>query len=715
MAAVAPGATEIDGADEGTDEYRPGGAGGHAGVGGLTIHLAHLGPSGSVEAGAQDREAGAEFAEIAGGAEPILIAEEFISGVGREAERAAKGEASEIEGTGIESAAAGGSGEEGAVGGEAEEAVGLHLGLGAAVEDIGEVGFDAAALAGDDGIVVIEEAEAEVGDVEMILDVGEDGVADAASGGIPGGGIAGTEFRGATELVAEVGAKTGIAKAVVSDLGAANIDGESGIAGEGAGGSEEAGALAEGDPILGGEAIAGAEDDVVAPFGAGGTDSHPGKAGTAGDAKVFDVAAIDFEQGEEKWRGVVALLSLYEEFTAADGVTQGGEASGADGAGEFPFEDGGVPRLGDEGGEGFGDEAGLAGVFGFDFDGGDLGGLWAAAGGARLLKLGPFGCWEGEGLEDVFLLGGGGVTRVGEFATSGVVAGIEAGEVDGDDDVGAFHHAQFVGGDDDADGPLDDAGEGVQRFGVDRGLREMDSDDDVGSHLPGDIDGEILEDGAIDIEFAAAVGRSEDAGEGHGGAEGIGEDAFAEDLFFAGDKIGGDAAEGSGEVVEGVEFGVGEGPAAEEDADLMAEIETGGKGDAAFETEFEEVGEGGAVFAAAEGEVAEVDGAAEELIPGSVFDDGAEFSGGAAGGVEAADEAAHAGAGDVVDGDAVLLEPFEDADMGDAEGAAAFEGDGYLLAGGGGERECGKEKEQREPHRPSVSNTIWRTELCEFF
>ena len=46
-----------------------------------------------------------------------------------------------------------------------------------------------------------------------------------------------------------------------------------------------------------------------------------------------------------------------------------------------------------------------------------------------------------------------------------------------------------------------------------------------------------------------------------------------------------------------------------------------------------------------------------------------------AGGEGAADQAAHAGAGGDVDRDAVLLEPADDADVGDAAGAAAAERD----------------------------------------
>ena len=52
-----------------------------------------------------------------------------------------------------------------------------------------------------------------------------------------------------------------------------------------------------------------------------------------------------------------------------------------------------------------------------------------------------------------------------------------------------------------------------------------------------------------------------------------------------------------------------------------------------------------------------------------------EFVGVHAGGEGAANQAAHAGAGGHVDRNAVLLEPADDADVGDAARAAAAEGD----------------------------------------
>jgi hypothetical protein len=93
-----------------------------------------------------------------------------------------------------------------------------------------------------------------------------------------------------------------------------------------------------------------------------------------------------------------------------------------------------------------------------------------------------------------------------------------------------------------------------------------------------------------------------------------------------------------------------------------------------FEADGDGVGEGAAVLAATvvEGLVGGAEG--EDLVEDLIVHDGLELVDGFAGGVEGADHAAHAGSGDHVDGDVVLLEPLEDADLGHGEGSAAAEG-----------------------------------------
>jgi hypothetical protein len=73
------------------------------------------------------------------------------------------------------------------------------------------------------------------------------------------------------------------------------------------------------------------------------------------------------------------------------------------------------------------------------------------------------------------------------------------------------------------------------------------------------------------------------------------------------------------------------------------------------------------------------------LIPVDAGDHLTEFGGVATGSVDASDEAAHAGASDIADRDAMFFEVFNDADVSESERASAFEdqSDGGTVSGGG--------------------------------
>ncbi len=92
------------------------------------------------------------------------------------------------------------------------------------------------------------------------------------------------------------------------------------------------------------------------------------------------------------------------------------------------------------------------------------------------------------------------------------------------------------------------------------------------------------------------------------------------------------------------------------------------------------LGKSCAVLLAAVAEIAVWGSAADGDVPVDALHEGADLVGGAAGGVEAADEAAHAGADDEVDGDVMLLEIVDDADVGEAECSSAFKHEGYAGA-----------------------------------
>ena len=73
----------------------------------------------------------------------------------------------------------------------------------------------------------------------------------------------------------------------------------------------------------------------------------------------------------------------------------------------------------------------------------------------------------------------------------------------------------------------------------------------------------------------------------------------------------------------------------------------------------------------------------EDVHEGIADGHSAHLGGSCPGGIECSDEGAHAGAGEPVDGDAVLLKPLEYADVGQTQSAAAFQSqaDGRTVSG----------------------------------
>ena len=64
---------------------------------------------------------------------------------------------------------------------------------------------------------------------------------------------------------------------------------------------------------------------------------------------------------------------------------------------------------------------------------------------------------------------------------------------------------------------------------------------------------------------------------------------------------------------------------------------------------------------------------AQNFPPVHAVNQSFQFVGTHSGGIESADEAAHAGSSNVIDWDVVFVKPFQDADVREPHGAAAFE------------------------------------------
>ena len=114
----------------------------------------------------------------------------------------------------------------------------------------------------------------------------------------------------------------------------------------------------------------------------------------------------------------------------------------------------------------------------------------------------PVGFAEGVLEQLVFVGFGGLVASVGELAAFEVVAGDEAFDVGHDDDVGELAVAGFVVFDTDGEGALQDAEDGVEVALADGLEREADGEDDVGVHGFEVGGGKVLEDGAVDEQYA---------------------------------------------------------------------------------------------------------------------------------------------------------------------------------------------------------------------
>ena len=211
-----------------------------------------------------------------------------------------------------------------------------------------------------------------------------------------------------------------------------------------------------------------------------------------------------------------------------------------------------------------------------------------------------------------------------------------------DDDVGFGQFAVEGGGAHDVEG-LVEVGEEVfarrgNRFGGD-----VHGDDEVRALSARGGNGYGLGQTAVHVAAAGDDDGLEDVGDGGGGADGLSGVAPVEGDGFAGGEVGGDGGEFNRELLDGA--------VADFVVDVVLQFFA-----------FDEAAGG-------EGEVDEV-GFAEDF--------GFEFHavGRHAAGVHAADYRARAGAGNDFDGDVVLFEDFEDADVGEAFGCATAQCDG---------------------------------------
>ena len=188
--------------------------------------------------------------------------------------------------------------------------------------------------------------------------------------------------------------------------------------------------------------------------------------------------------------------------------------------------------------------------------------------------------------------------------------------------------------------------------------------------------------------------RREHAGHAHAGAQRQRQVALGQDALLAVLHVGGDGAEGRRQAVELAHVAHRQRQPAQQRLQAAAGEGAGGHAHLAVaQAEFDRRGELEVLLLAALRQVLPIDAAGEEPVPGDPRQLAIQVLGGHAAGVEPADDGAHRGAGDDVDGDVLALEHLQHADVGQPARAAAGQHQRQLgplrLVGGGRRHRAG--------------------------
>lgn len=243
-----------------------------------------------------------------------------------------------------------------------------------------------------------------------------------------------------------------------------------------------------------------------------------------------------------------------------------------------------------------------------------------------------------------------------------------------------------------------DVGQRVELVGTDQPFLHIDTDDDVGTHLPGNVHRIVVDHAAVDQHHPFPFHRLEHAGDGHAGAHGKGKLAAVEHILLAVDKVFGYAGKRDRKLVEvdGVviahrQFGEETGNVAPGD-------------DASLERVLGLVLEGNgecilfrALFLDEQFFIA-VHGVGEDEAPVLHPHEAVHLCRCIADGIQSADDGPHAGADHIVDGDSCLLDDLQRADMCHSLGSSSAQDNCHLLAGRlgclCGEDACQQQQEQ---------------------
>src|SRR5208337_1703844 len=157
-------------------------------------------------------------------------------------------------------------------------------------------------------------------------------------------------------------------------------------------------------------------------------------------------------------------------------------------------------------------------------------------------------------------------------------------------------------------------------------------------------------------------------------ANGLGHRAGGKCDRLQGVEVSGDAAEGDGGPVEvQLPAVVGEQVGGEELIHAAVSEQCVAQGGLVLEAEHGDGGNLAAILTAAEAGVDVRSLQGKDVVEGCTFGQGGHFRRCVSAYIERADQCAHAGSGQAVNGDVVLLKPLKDADVGHAERSAALQ------------------------------------------
>ena len=146
-----------------------------------------------------------------------------------------------------------------------------------------------------------------------------------------------------------------------------------------------------------------------------------------------------------------------------------------------------------------------------------------------------------------------------------------------------------------------------------------------------------------------------------------------ENLGPARDQVGGYTGKWNRQIVEALDLGIRQRDFIEDQRDLLTGVEAFGELDAFAYSEFQAVGIITSVFLAAKRKVVERGLSSHDLVPVDTVHHLAQLGSVAPGGVYSANQAAHAGTGNVIHRNVMLLQPGNDADVRQPKSSAALQ------------------------------------------